>query len=35
MHRHHNYYYSDYGFENIIEIRVLKWSTLLWPLERF
>lgn len=34
MHQHHNYYYLDYAFENIFEKQTLKWSTLLWPLER-
>jgi hypothetical protein len=35
MERHHTYYYnSDYGDENERKIRLLKWSALLWPLER-
>lgn len=35
MEHHHNYYYdSDYGDENKRETRILKWSALLWPLER-
>lgn len=34
MHQHHNYYYSNYGLKNVIEIRFLKWSALLWSLKQ-
>ena len=34
MHQHHNSYYLDNAYANLIEKRILKWSPLLWPLER-
>jgi len=34
MDHHHNYYYLDNRCENERELRILKWSTLLWPLKR-
>lgn len=34
MEHHHSYYYLSYLCKNELEIRILKWSTLLWPLER-
>ncbi len=34
MEPHHTYYYLDYAYKKGVEKRILKWSTLLWPLER-
>jgi hypothetical protein len=34
MDHHHSYYYLNYLCENESDIRILKWSTLSWPLKR-
>ena len=34
MDPHHNYYYLYNRTEIYMEKRILKWSTLLWPLEQ-
>lgn len=35
MEHYHNYYYDpDYGYDKERKVRLLKWSALLWSLER-